>query len=207
MLITLLDREAFGARRLHQPLAHALVKSGIGGKTNRLGLNCRVHVDALQLGGTNHAHRDARFNRRAQHLLGPGIAQPLAPTRHARWIDRHPMLKMPHAAEVLPVRIFNPQGNNVFIAQVMLILQIVKSNHQARRDAGRTLTGMIGAAQSLLERLPVDDKTEMNQGMAHVDQLLQIYLKQLPLRLLRLTLGLHRFSPVSRPFAAPSRKF
>jgi L-asparagine transporter-like permease len=34
--------------------------------------------------------------------------------------------------------------------------------------------------------------------MAHVDQLLQIYLKHLPLWGLRLTLGLHRFSPVSK---------
>jgi hypothetical protein len=48
---------------------------------------------------------------------------------------------------------------------------------------------MIGAAQSLFERPPVDAKTETNQGMAQVDQLLQIYLKQLPLWLLRLALG------------------
>ena len=123
MPITLLDREALSTCGLHQPLAHALVESGIGGKTNGLGLNCRVHVNALQLSRTNHAHLDARFNRRAKHLLGPGIAQTLAPARHARWIDRHPMLKLTHAAEVLPVGIFNPPGNHVFIAQIELILR------------------------------------------------------------------------------------
>jgi hypothetical protein len=32
----------------------------------------------------------------------------------------------------------------------------------------------MGIATSLIERLPVDRKTETNQGMAHVDQLLQI---------------------------------
>jgi hypothetical protein len=89
----------------------------------------------------------------------------------------------------------------------MLILQIVESNHQPRPDAGRTMTGMIGAAQALFKRMPVDEMTETNQGMAHVDQLLQIYLKQLPLWLLRLALGMPRFSPVSRQFAAPSGKF
>src|ERR1035437_1520435 len=114
------------------------------------------------------------------------------------------MLKMPHAAEVLPVRIFNPQGNNVFIAQVMLILQIVKSNHQTRRDAGRTMTGMIGAAQSLFERLPVDEMTETNQGMAPVDQLLQIYLKQLPLWLLRLALGVVEWIELRSSFPVAS---
>src|SRR5277367_6310685 len=117
------------------------------------------------------------------------------------------MLKMTHPAEVLPVRIFNPQANNVFIAQVMLILQIVKSHHQARRNARSTLTRMIGATQSLFERLPVDEKTETNQRMAHVDQLLQIYPKQIPLWLLRLAIGLHGFPQFSGHFATPSGKF
>src|ERR1019366_4954670 len=207
VLITLLDREALSSCGLHQALTHALIESGIGGETNGLGLNCRVHVDALQLSRANHAHHDACFNRRTQHLLGSGIAQPLAPTRHARWIDRHLMLKMPHAAEVLPVGIFNPRGNHVFIAQIELVFQIVQGNHQPRRDAGRTMAGMISIAKSLLERRPIDAKTKTNQRMAQVDQLLQIYLKHLPLWLLRLALGSHRFSPVSRPFAKPSGKF
>src|ERR1019366_3671201 len=207
MLITLLDREALSTCGLHQSLTHALIESGIGGKTNGLGLNCRVHIDALQLSRTNHAHLDACFNRRTQHLLGSGIAQSIAPARHARWIDRHLMLKMPHAAEVLPVGIFNPRGNHVFIAQIELVFQIVQGNHQPRRDAGRTMAGMISIAKSLLERRPIDAKTKTNQRMAQVDQLLQIYLKHLPLWLLRLALGSHRFSPVSRPFPAPSGRF
>jgi hypothetical protein len=54
---------------------------------------------------------------------------------------------------------------------------------------------VIGAAQRLLERRPIHAMTETNQRMAHVDQLLQIYLKQLPLWLRRLALGLHQFFP------------
>jgi transposase, IS5 family len=38
-------------------------------------------------------------------------------------------------------------------------------------------------------------------------QLLQIYLKQLPLWLLRLAFRLHRFSPASKAFSMPLRKF
>src|SRR5260370_12367925 len=63
---------------------------------------------------------------------------------------------------------------------------------------------MIGAAKTLFEQLPVDDISETNQGMSHVNQLLQIYLKQFPLWLLRLALGLHRFSPVFKTSATPS---
>src|ERR1019366_3590910 len=69
MLITLLDREALSTCGLHQPLAHALIESRIGGKTNGLGLNCRIHVDALQLSRTNHAHLDACFNRRTLAII------------------------------------------------------------------------------------------------------------------------------------------
>jgi DNA-binding PucR family transcriptional regulator len=43
--------------------------------------------------------------------------------------------------------------------------------------------------------------------MAHINQLLQIDLKQFPLWLLRLALGLHRFSPASKTFVMPSGKF
>jgi hypothetical protein len=61
------------------------------------------------------------------------------------------MLKMRHATEVLPVRVLNPSGDHVFIAQIMLVLQIVKSHHQTRGDAGRALGRVIGAAQRLID--------------------------------------------------------
>ena len=207
MPITLLDREALSTCGLHQPLAHALVEPGIGGKTNGLGLSV-----VSMLTRFNSAGRITRIFMPAS--IGPRsiCSAPASPSRLRQRVILEGsigirMLKMPHAAEVLPVRIFHPQGNHVFIAQVMPILQIVQSHHQTRRDAGRTMTGMIGAAQGLFERLPVDRKTETNQGMAPVDQLLPIYLKQLPLWLLRLALGLHCFSPVSKTFAAASGKF
>jgi len=62
------------------------------------------------------------------------------------------MLKVLHAAEVLPVGIFNPRGYNVFIAQIELVFQIVQGNHQTRRDTRRAMTGMVSIAQRLLKR-------------------------------------------------------
>jgi len=65
----------------------------------------------------------------ARSICQPGIAQPLRQRVISK--DRSEFdAENASCAEVLPVRVFNPQGNNVFIAQVMLILQIVKSNHQ-----------------------------------------------------------------------------
>ena len=106
----------------------------------------RFHVDAFQLCRTNHAHAYAGLDRDLQHLLGSGFAQPLAPARHARRIDRHPMLKVPLAAEVLPVGVLNPNGNHIFITQVMLVLQVMQRNHQPCRDAGRALAGVVSIA-------------------------------------------------------------
>jgi hypothetical protein len=149
----------------------------------------------------------ACFDRSAQHLLGSSLAQSLAPARHARWISRHPMLKVPHAAEVLPIGIFNPRGHHVFIAQIELVFQIVKRHHKPRKDPGRTLSGMVGAPECIFKRRPIDGKTEANQWMARIDQLLQIYLKQLPLWLLRFPLGPHRFSPENASISTAFREF
>src|ERR1035438_3404568 len=102
MLITLLDDQALLACYLHQPLAAAVVEPRIGGKANRFGLHGRIHVDALQLRRTDGPHLDPRLDGDAQHLLGPGLAQPLTPARHAGSIDRRAMLKVALAAEVLP---------------------------------------------------------------------------------------------------------
>ena len=82
------------------------------------------------------------------------------------------MRKILHAAEVLPIGIFHPRGNHVFIAQIALVLQVMQRHHQPRRDAWRALAGMISAAQRLLERRPIDHKTETSQRMTQVDQLL-----------------------------------
>jgi len=73
----------------------------------------------------------------------------------------------------------SPSGDYAFIAQIMLVLQIVLSHHQTRGDAGRALGRM--TAQRLLERQPIHAMTETNQRMAHVDQLFQLNLKQLSL--------------------------
>ncbi len=134
MLVTLLDPQFFSTRCLHQPFAHAVVAPGIGRKTNRLALHSRIHVDALQLRGANHAHAHARLDRGPQHLFGASLAQPAAPTRHTRRIDRKTMLKVSLAAELLLIGIFNPHSNHVLVAQVMLILQVIKRHHQSRRD-------------------------------------------------------------------------
>jgi len=86
------------------------------------------------------------------------------------------------------------------ITQIMLILQVVRGHHQTRRDAGRAMTGMIAAAPQNIESLPGNVFSKSNKSMIHVDQPLQFDLKQLTLRVLRLTVRAHRFDQIYRRF-------
>ena len=181
------------ARRFHQPLAAAIVKPRVGGKANRLCLYGRIHIDALQLRGANGAHLDPRLDGRAQHLFGPGLAQSLAPARHAGRLDRQSMLKELLPAEVLPVRVLDPMRHHVFVAQIVLVLQIVQRHHQPRGDARRALRGMIRRTQRQFKGCPIDAHPQLNQRVTQVNQLFQFHLEQLTLRLLRLSLRAHNF--------------
>ena len=110
------------------------------------------------------------------------------------------MLKVPLAAEVLPVGILDPHGHHVLIAQIVLVLQIVQGHHQPSGDAWCAVRGMIGRSQSSFKRCPIDPLPQLNQRMFHVDQLLQINLKQLALRLILFSVRTHIFPQVMGRF-------
>jgi hypothetical protein len=63
---------------------------------------------------------------------------------------------------------------------------------------------MVAATKRDGETIPIDVLAKTNQWMIHVDQLLKVDLKQLPLWLLRFTLGAHRFFPVIAMFSTTS---
>ena len=97
--------------------------------------------------GPDDAHLDARIDGGAQHFFGPGFAHPLPPARHARRLNRHAMLKKLLGAEVLPAGAFDPMRHHVFVAQIVLIFEIVQGHHQPRGNAWRALRGMISRSQ------------------------------------------------------------
>src|ERR1700741_5378861 len=109
------------------------------------------------------------------------------------------MLETPLPAEVLPVGVFHPDSNHVFVAQVMLILQVMQRHHQTPRQTRSTLAGMIGRSQSGFELTPGNALPRTSTRVVHVDQLLQVNLEHLSLLLLRLAVWTHSFSPVFRP--------
>ncbi len=46
------------------------------------------------------------------------------------------MFEVAHARKVLPIRVFNPGQDHLFVTEIKGVLQVVQGNHQARADAG-----------------------------------------------------------------------
>ena len=90
----------------------------------------------------------------------------------------------------------HPVQHNVLVTQIVLVLQIVKRNHQPRRDARRALRGMIRRPQRFLKRCPVDAQPQTNLRMIEIDYLFQFRLEQLTLRLIGLSDRAHDFPQV-----------
>ena len=74
------------------------------------------------------------------------------------------MLKELHAAQVLPVGIFDPTGQNVFIAEVVHVLEVMQGDHQASADGRATLIRAVGRAEQLVESIPVNRPVNLTRG-------------------------------------------
>jgi hypothetical protein len=89
-----------------------------------------------------------------------------------------------HPAEALPVRILDPTLNDIFIAEIEAVLQVVKGHHQSRTDSGPSGIGAIARAEKLIESIPVNDAGQLDQPMAGIDDAAKLTPEQilLPIR-------------------------
>jgi hypothetical protein len=62
----------------------------------------------------------------------------------------------------------DPSLNDIFIAEVEGVLQVVKRNHQSHTDCGPPGIGAIGRAEKLIESIPVHDIGQLDQPMAGI---------------------------------------
>ena len=91
------------------------------------------------------------------------------------------MLEELHPAEALAVRIFYPALNDIFIAEVVSVLQVVKCNHQPRTDSGPSGVEAIGRAEKLIESIPVNDVGQLDQPMGGIDDAAKLNPEQISL--------------------------
>ena len=112
-----------------------------------------------------------RFDGLFQHLFRSRFANASTPSGHARWIDGKAMLKELHAPQVLPVRILYPTAQNVFITEVVHVLEVMQGYHQAGADGRTTLIRTVGGAEQFVQPIPVNGPGKFHQGVTRINDL------------------------------------
>ena len=63
------------------------------------------------------------------------------------------------AAEILPIGIFEPACNEFLVGKVVRVLEILKANHEWRRQCRCAVVFAIERGISVVESIPVDHKS------------------------------------------------
>ena len=118
---------------MHQPR--------VGRMRNGLWLHRGIDHHSLQVLGLDGAglvrHRQALLDQRDELLL----AQPLAPARHRRSIERQLVAEAQFAAEVLVIGVLDPAGAQHLIREIVHVLQDEQAGDQPRRQRRLPRTG------------------------------------------------------------------
>jgi len=88
------------------------------------------------------------------------------------------MLEILFATEVLPVRVFHPPHDNLFIRQAIRVLEILQTHHQPCRFRRAAVVGAIQFAKSRIENIPIDQLSEPIKLMVLIEQVGQAVAKQ-----------------------------
>ena len=65
------------------------------------------------------------------------------------------------ATEILPVRIFQPSGDDDFIAEVVKMFEVMESNQQANGQPGSSNLFSVKGAQLVFKDLPIDGRRKL----------------------------------------------
>ena len=105
------------------------------------------------------------------------------------------MGKEAHPAKKLPVRVFNPAIDDGLVAEVVLKLEDVQSDHQSGVDGRGTFSWDVGWMERLLELMPIDFVGEADQGVIGINDGDELRFEEVALSGLR-GLGQHAVSQI-----------
>ena len=140
---------------MHQPR--------VGRMGDRLWLHRGIDRHPLQVLGTDGAslvrHRQTFLEQRDQLLL----AEPLAPMRHRRSIERQPVAEAQLAAEVLVIGVLDPARAQHLVREIVHVLQDEQAGHQPRRQAG--CPGPVWHTdKAVIQKPPIDRAANRTSG-------------------------------------------
>ena len=149
-----------------------MVQPRIRGEGDGLLLYGGIDIHDRKRSCCNGLGHDPRMDGHAQHEFASSVPNTFTEAGHLRWVNRQLVLKVRFSAEVLPIGILCPLGNNFFIRQVVGVLQVVQADHQADRDAGSTFF-RIQVAELIFCCIPMDLTSQFVQRMALIQHLIQ----------------------------------
>ena len=107
-------------------------------------------------------------------------------------INREFVLHITVAGKVLPIRILDPECLHVFVADVEGVLEIAEAHEQSDWRARPAGLG-IERLKLVLETLPIDFVSHLNQRVVLIEHLLKVCLEKMKLIFERVWLWLHFF--------------
>jgi len=129
-----------------------------------------------------------RFFEQPDQLLDTNALTPLG---QRGGMQRQFVLHRGEAAEVLPVRVFDPAVQQRLVRFVEGMLQVMQPDQQANRLGWRAEVRAVTVGQRRLETAPVDLVRQDEQRMTVIEQLLELSPKQIELTGFRSRFGLH----------------
>lgn len=117
--------------QLHQSAMGLRVQARVCGVRDGLGLHRCIHDDLVHAALGDRARRAPGLDGELEQPLTPAFADPLAPPRHLRRMDRQLVLEELLPGEVLPVGILFPAGHHLLVRKRIGVLQEVESSHES----------------------------------------------------------------------------
>ena len=176
-IVALGEPDELGEGPMHQPR--------VGRMGNGLWLHRGIDHHSLQVLGTDGAsvvrHRQTFLDQRDELVL----AEPLAPARHRRSIEWQPVAEAQLAAEVLVIGVLDPASAQHLIREIVHVLEDEQAGDKPRRQSRLPRTGLANRTKAVIQKLPVDQRRQPHQRVAHIDDLIkrrkqQVFLAIIP---------------------------
>ena len=163
-----------------------------------------VDVDPLQARRANGAGIQTDPNGLRQQPLHAVRPDALTVANQRGRIAGRLVLEKLEAAEMLPVRVLDPELEQALVADIECMLEIAEADHQPRRQ-GRSPGAPAEPPEGFLETRPVDQRAELHELVSGIDDVVELASEQIvdtgqgrAFRRHRKSQGLEGFRHVSR---------
>jgi hypothetical protein len=132
-----------------------------------------IDDDASKIIGLHRASPGCDRQALLQQRLQPFFAHAIAPVGHRGAIERQPVLEKLLPAEVLVIRVLEPQFAHHLVAEVVGVFDDRKPRHQTRRQRRLAWAILVNGAEFLLQKSPVDRPRQLHQRVFRIDDLVE----------------------------------